>query len=167
MDAILRYEKNQKGEIQTDNKRNGHSPKTLKASMGNSRWMSPGTATASLNRNWSPNTSATFPASKKKSFPCMPEGWARGISMTSSRIFMESNCLQKWSTRLQTNSFPRLKNGSPAPWPHLPFRFYGLHPLQSAGRWTHPQPCGLRRAGSHHGRVQTNLKHQRRGQRDQ
>ena len=30
LDATLGYEKNQKGEVQTSNKRNGHSPKTLK-----------------------------------------------------------------------------------------------------------------------------------------
>lgn len=34
MDATLGYEKNQKGEIQTDNKRNGHSPKNLKSQYG-------------------------------------------------------------------------------------------------------------------------------------
>ena len=36
MDVTLGYEKNQKGEIQTDNKRNGHSPKTLKSQYGES-----------------------------------------------------------------------------------------------------------------------------------
>ena len=29
LDATLGYEKNQKGDLLTDNKRNGHSPKTL------------------------------------------------------------------------------------------------------------------------------------------
>ena len=32
----------------------------------------------------------------------------------------------------------------------LPFRFYGLHPLQSAGGRPHSQPHGLCRAGRHH-----------------
>ena len=31
MDASLGYGKNQKGDLETDNKRNGHSPKTLKS----------------------------------------------------------------------------------------------------------------------------------------
>ena len=34
MDATLGYEKNQKGDIVTENKRNGHSPKTLKSQYG-------------------------------------------------------------------------------------------------------------------------------------
>ena len=34
LDATLGYEKNQKGEVQTSNKRNGHSPKTLKSQYG-------------------------------------------------------------------------------------------------------------------------------------
>lgn len=33
LDATLGYEKNCKGDLQTDNKRNGHSPKKLKCSM--------------------------------------------------------------------------------------------------------------------------------------
>ena len=34
LDATLGYEKNQKGGLLTDNKRNGHSPKTLKSQYG-------------------------------------------------------------------------------------------------------------------------------------
>lgn len=34
LDASLGYEKNQKGEVQTSNKRNGHFPKTLKSQYG-------------------------------------------------------------------------------------------------------------------------------------
>ena len=34
MDATLGYEKNQKGNLQSDNKRNGHSTKTLKSQYG-------------------------------------------------------------------------------------------------------------------------------------
>ena len=34
MDASLGYGKNQKGDLETDNKRNGHSPKTLKSQYG-------------------------------------------------------------------------------------------------------------------------------------
>ncbi len=34
LDASLGYEKNQKGNFQTSNKRNGHSPKTLKSQYG-------------------------------------------------------------------------------------------------------------------------------------
>ena len=34
LDATLGYEKNQKGDLNTDNKRNGHSSKTLKSQYG-------------------------------------------------------------------------------------------------------------------------------------
>lgn len=34
LDATLGYEKRQKGDLATDNKRNGHSPKTLKSQYG-------------------------------------------------------------------------------------------------------------------------------------
>ncbi|PWJ72687.1 transposase, partial [Murimonas intestini] len=34
LDAALGYEKNKKGDLNTDNKRNGHSPKTLKSQFG-------------------------------------------------------------------------------------------------------------------------------------
>ena len=34
LDASLGFEKNQKGNIQTSNKRNGHTPKTLKSQYG-------------------------------------------------------------------------------------------------------------------------------------
>ena len=48
MDATLGYEKNCKGDLKSDNKRNGHSSKTLKASTGNFRSMFPVTAMVSL-----------------------------------------------------------------------------------------------------------------------
>ena len=47
MDATLGYEKNCKGDLKSDNKRNGHS----KASTGNSRSMFPVTAMVSLNQS--------------------------------------------------------------------------------------------------------------------
>ena len=34
LDATLGHEKNRKGDLQTDNKRNGHSPKDLKSQYG-------------------------------------------------------------------------------------------------------------------------------------
>ena len=52
MDATLGYEKNCKGDLKSDNKRNGHSlPKHSKASTGNSRSMFPVTAMVSLNQS--------------------------------------------------------------------------------------------------------------------
>ena len=62
LDASLGYEKNQKGDSLSSNKRNGHSQKTLKASMESSRLTSPETATGNSSRSSSPNTSGISPA---------------------------------------------------------------------------------------------------------
>ena len=51
MDATLGYEKNCKGDLKSDNKRNDILPKHSKASMGNSRSMFPVTAMVSLNQS--------------------------------------------------------------------------------------------------------------------
>lgn len=51
LDAALGYEKNRKGDLQTDNKRNGHSPKISRASMGNSRLTCPGTGMGNLSQS--------------------------------------------------------------------------------------------------------------------
>ena len=51
LDATLGYEKNHKGDLQTDNKRNGHSTKNL---------------TVSLDQNSSLNTREIFPGLRKK-----------------------------------------------------------------------------------------------------
>ncbi len=88
LDASLGYEKNQKGDAPTSNKRNGHSPKTLKSSMGNSRSMSKETVKANSSQSLSPNTRGTSPALKKKWSPFMQGVWAQGISMNRYRSFM-------------------------------------------------------------------------------
>lgn len=51
LDASLGYEKSHKGELKTDNKRNGHSTKISRASMGNSRLTFPETRMGSLSQN--------------------------------------------------------------------------------------------------------------------
>ena len=72
LDVSLGYEKNQKGDLETTNKRNGHSQKQSRASMGNCRWTSPGTRTVNLNPSLSPSTRGTFPGSRKKSYHFIP-----------------------------------------------------------------------------------------------
>ena len=63
LDASLGYEKNQKGDSLSSNKRNGHSQKTLKSQYGeSSRLTSPETATGHSSRSSSPNTSGISPA---------------------------------------------------------------------------------------------------------
>ena len=66
LDATLGYEKNHKGDLQTDNKRNGHSTKNLKNQYGEFQIDVPRDRTVSLNQNSSLNTREIFPGLKKK-----------------------------------------------------------------------------------------------------
>ncbi len=66
LDATLGYEKNHKGDLQTDNKRNGHSTKNLKSQHGEFQIDVPRDLTVSLNQNSSLNTREIFPGLKKK-----------------------------------------------------------------------------------------------------
>ena len=66
LDATLGYEKNHKGDLQTDNKRNGHSTKNLKSQYGEFQIDVPRTVTVSLNQNSSLNTREIFPGLRKK-----------------------------------------------------------------------------------------------------
>ena len=51
--------------------------------------------------------------------------------------------------------------------PGIPVCIHGLHPLQSPGGWTDPKPCSLCGAGRDGRGLQRNLKHYRRGKRNQ
>ena len=66
LDATLGYEKNHKGDLQTDNKRNGHSTKNLKSQYGEFQIDVPRDRTVSLNQNSSLNTREIFPGLRKK-----------------------------------------------------------------------------------------------------
>ena len=66
LDATPGYEKNHKGDLQTDNKRNGHSTKNLKSQYGEFQIDVPRDRTVSLNQNSSLNTREIFPGLKKK-----------------------------------------------------------------------------------------------------
>ena len=50
LEATPGYEKNQKGDMETTNKRNGHSPRKLKSQYGEFQVDVPRTGTVSLNR---------------------------------------------------------------------------------------------------------------------
>ena len=61
LDASLGYEKNQKGDLVTANKRTAIPLRLSKASMENSKWMCPGTAMGSLSQSSFPNTRGMSP----------------------------------------------------------------------------------------------------------
>ena len=66
LDASLEYEKNQKGLYPLTTRETDILQRLSKASMENSRLIFPGTARENLNQNSFLNTSAIFPASRKK-----------------------------------------------------------------------------------------------------
>ena len=66
LDATLGYEKKQKGDMDSADKRNGHSLKKLKSQLGSSRSMSPGIGTASSSRKLSPNIRGTSPGLRRR-----------------------------------------------------------------------------------------------------
>lgn len=69
MDATLGYEKNQKGDTQTDNKRNGHSAKTLKSQYGEFQLDVPRDRNGEFEPKLVPKYQRMFPALRKKFFP--------------------------------------------------------------------------------------------------
>ena len=73
LDASLGYEKNQKGDAATSNKRNGYSPKKLKSQYGEFQIMSQETVKGNLSQSLSPNTRGIYPALKKRCSPFMQE----------------------------------------------------------------------------------------------
>ena len=124
------YEKNQKGDLETDKKGMTIPPRHLKASMASSRLMRQGIVTGNSSRSSSQNTSGISPGLRKKCSPCTPMAWAPWIYMTSCMSFTASKCLLKWSARSQTRSCQKQKSGRPPPpEPSLPVCIYGLHPL--------------------------------------
>ena len=50
LDVSLGYDKNETHGIETDNKRNGHTPKTVKVGLGSSSWIFQEIGTGSLNQ---------------------------------------------------------------------------------------------------------------------
>ena len=67
LDATLGYERNQKGDMDTANKRNGHSPKKLKSQYGEFQIDVPRTGTASLSRRLSLSTRGMSPELRRRS----------------------------------------------------------------------------------------------------
>ena len=83
LDAALGYEKNQKADFDSDNKRNGHSSKTIKSQYGEFQLDVPRDRNGEFEPKLASKTRGMCQALKIKSFPCMAEAWAQGISMTS------------------------------------------------------------------------------------
>ena len=66
LDATPGYEKNHKGDLQTDNKRNGHSTKNLKSQYGEFQIDVPRDRNGEFDQNLSLNTREIFQGLRKK-----------------------------------------------------------------------------------------------------
>lgn len=71
LDASLGYEKIKRAIFSRITNAMGIPKRHSKASIANSRWRFPETATVSLNRSSFPNIKEMYPVLKKKSSPCM------------------------------------------------------------------------------------------------
>lgn len=77
LDASLGYDKNKKGEVQTDNKRNGHSEKTVKSQYGEFQLEIPRDRNGEFDPKLVPKYQRDISGIEDKMFPL----YARGISI--------------------------------------------------------------------------------------
>lgn len=113
LDASLGYSKNHKDTLDTDNKRNGHSTKTLKSQYGEFQVEVPRDRKGEFEPKLIPKYQRDVSGIEDKVISLYGRGMSTRTFMTSYRIYMESSCLQKWSARLPTVSYLKSKSGSP------------------------------------------------------
>ena len=83
MDASLGYEKNQKGDLETSNKRNGHSTKTLKSQYGEFRIDVPRDRNGEFEPKLIPKYQRDISGIEEKVISLYARGWAPGTSTAS------------------------------------------------------------------------------------
>ena len=83
MDASLGYEKNQKGDLETSNKRNGHSTKTLKSQYGEFRIDVPRDRNGEFEPKLIPKYQRDISGIEEKVISLYARGWAPGTSTSS------------------------------------------------------------------------------------
>ena len=113
LDATLGYEKNHKGDLQTDNKRNGHSTKNLKSQYGEFQIDVPRDRNGEFEPKLIPKYQRDISGIEEKVISLYARGMSTRDIHDRSRIFMELSYQLKWSARSQTRYFLRLRNGSP------------------------------------------------------
>ena len=168
LDASLGYEKNHKGDLRTDNKRNGHSPKKLKSQYGEFQIDVPRDRNGEFEPKLIPKYQRDISGIEEKVISL----YARGMSTRD--IHDQLNDLYgielsaEMVSRITDKILPQVKEWqSRPPGPGIPIRIHGLHPLQSPGGREDIKPCSLCCAGRDGRGLQRNLKHYRRGKRNQ
>ena len=134
LDATLGYEKNQKGDLETSNKRNGHSPKNLKSQFGEFQIDVPRDRNGEFEPKLIPKYQRDVSGIEEKVISL----YARGMSTRDIHdqlqdlygIELSAEMVSKITDRL----LPEIKEWQSRPLNQVyPFVFYGLYSLQSKG----------------------------------
>ena len=115
LDASLGYEKNQKGDLTTTNKRNGHSPKTLKSQYGEFQVGVPRDRNGEFEPRLIPKYQRDISGIEEKVISLYARGMSTRDITTSFRNSMGLNYPQRWSARSQIRSCLRSRSGNPVP----------------------------------------------------
>ena len=121
MDATLGYEKNQKGDLQSDNKRNGHSTKTLKSQYGEFQIDIPRDRNGVFEPKLVPKYQRDISGIEEKVISL----YARGMSTRD----IHDQLRDLYGVELSAETSPGQGMADPPPPCRLSIRVYGLYPL--------------------------------------
>ena len=165
LDASLGYEKNHKGDLRTDNKRNGHSPKKLKSQYGEFQIDVPRDRNGEFEPKLIPKYQRDISGIEEKVISL----YARGMSTRD--IHDQLNDLYgielsaEMVSRITDKILPQVKEWQSRPLdPVYPFVFMDCIHYKVR---EDIKPCSLCCAGRDGRGLQRNLKHYRRGKRNQ
>ena len=130
LDASLGYEKNQKGDLLTDNKRNGHSQKTLKSQYGEFQVEVPRDRNGEFEPKLIPKYQRDVSGIEEKVISL----YARGMSTRDIHDQLQDlygiELSAEMVSKMTDKFLPQLKEWQTRPiHPIYPFCLYGLYPL--------------------------------------
>ena len=105
MDATLGYEKNCKGDLKSDNKRNGHSPKTLKSQYGEFQIDVPRDRNGEFEPKLIPKYQRDISGIEEKVISLYARGMSTRDIHDQLQELMGLNFPPKWSAKSRTKSF--------------------------------------------------------------
>lgn len=164
MDATLGYEKNCKGDLKSDNKRNGHSPKTLKSQYGEFQIDVPRDRNGEFEPKLIPKYQRDISGIEEKVISLYARGMSTRDIHDQIRNFMGLNFRRNGQQNHGQNPSGSERVAVSSTEPCISFCFYGLYPLQSPGRRQDPQPRCLYCTGSYRGRIQGYSQYYRRSE---
>ena len=179
LDATLGYEKNHKGDLQTDNKRNGHSTKNLKSQYGEFQIDVPRDRNGEFEPKLIPKYQRGISGIEEKVISLYARGMstrdihdqlqdlygielsAEMVSKITDKILPQVIAVAKELGVIRKDYFDGYVASSE---PGVSFCLYGLYSLQSPGGWQDLKPCCLCCSWCYSGRVQRYPQHHSRSQ---